>query len=351
MHLTRKVIIKAIALVCICTTIIIPSVYLISNWLNNTEIVVNEILLNITFTFVVTLSITSANLFTFRFFENKYAGHKGYWRIFLVEMFITSVNAAVIISIIVYLFYIVLGEFPKGQNEKVAALFFENIIVALIVNAIACGLAEAYIIFRRWKETLILTERLQREKAESQYIALKSQVNPHFLFNSLNTLSSLIRTSPDKAIGFVDKFSKIYRYVLDSSDKMLITVRQELDFINSYIFLQKIRFGDAINIDIQIESEYMNDFIPPLSLQLLVENAFKHNEASQEAPLQVKIFVENSNIVVMNNLQMKRIRPESTGIGLKNLQARYNQLCDAMPEFYTTEKQYIAKIPLIKDEQ
>ena len=139
--------------------------------------------------------------------------------------------------------------------------------------------------------------------------------------------------------------------MLDSSDKILITVRQELDFINSYIFLQKIRFGDAINIDIQIESEYLNDFIPPLSLQLLVENAFKHNEASEDAPLHVKIFIENSNIVVMNNLQMKRIRPESSGIGLKNLQARYNQVCDTMPEFYATEKQYIAKIPLIKDEQ
>jgi len=166
----------------------------------------------------------------------------------------------------------------------------------------------------------------------------------------LNALVSLIPQSPEKAVEFVNKFSKIYRYVLDVKDKIVCEIKDELDFADSYCFLQKIRFGESLMIDKHIDSNYLNHFLPPLSLQLLVENAIKHNEISKTNPLEIKIYTQNDFVFVENTLKPKAVKNESTGIGIKNLTDRYAHLSDKIPEFYIKNNIYIAKIPIITEE-
>lgn len=339
---------NAFLIVCIGITIIIPGIYQISNYLNGTETKPNQLVLNIIFTLSACASITLANILVFRFFTNRYKNIKHYARIFFYEFLISTINAIVIMALIVYVFYIANKGLPDGE-DSIGAILFENIVVAVIVNTIVCGFAETYILFKHWKKTIIESERLRREKAESQYLALKNQVNPHFLFNSLNSLSSLIRISPDKAIEFVDKFSKIYRYVLDSTDKMLIELREEINFLQSYIYLQKIRFGDNLEINLNIDARHLDEYIPPLAIQMLVENALKHNEVSTEFPLKINLEIEDNYLIISNNLQLKHGIEDSTGIGLKNLEARYELFTEQKPIFYATTDKYFAKIPLIKD--
>ncbi len=184
---------------------------------------------------------------------------------------------------------------------------------------------------------------------ESKYAVLKNQVNPHFLFNSLNSLNSLIRISPEKAIEFVDKFSKIYRYVLDVNDKMVVELYEEVDFLQSYYFLQKIRFGVNLKIEVNIDAKKLNDFILPLSIQMLLENAIKHNEISMEKPLTISISADEDYLIISNNLQRKNVFEHSNGIGLANLKERYKHFTDAEPMFYYTDNSYIAKIPIIHE--
>lgn len=184
---------------------------------------------------------------------------------------------------------------------------------------------------------------------ESQYAALKDQLNPHFLFNSLNSLNSLIRLSPQKAIEFVENFSQIYRYVLDMHDKMVVDLQTELEFVNAYYFLQKIRYGDALELEIRLQPVKNEYFLLPLSVQLLIENCIKHNELSLERPLKIVLEKKDNYLVIRNNLQKKIVWENHTGIGQKNLLERYKHFTDEKPLFYIAENEYWALIPLLKE--
>lgn len=191
---------------------------------------------------------------------------------------------------------------------------------------------------------------LENENVIAQYEALKNQVNPHFLFNSLNVLSSLIRLDDKKALRFIEEFADIYRYVLDANDKTLVEAEKELAFVRSYIFLQQLRYGKNLVIEpehLQCEKDI---YVVPLSVQILVENAIKHNEISAEYPLKIKISVENDYIVVTNTVRKLNYKPESNGIGLKNLSERYALLTSMETSFFIQGDEFIAKIPLIKSE-
>jgi two-component system, LytTR family, sensor kinase len=335
-------------IICAAVTLIVPIIYYIDSSLAGKPTKFSTWMMGFLFTFMVTVLISIANLSVFKYFNDRYLNHKKYVKLFILELIICSINSAIIMAFVVLFFYFVFGEVPDG-SENLKSVLYENVVVAVVINAIICGFAEIYVLFRQWKQTTLVSERLRREKAESQYAALKNQVNPHFLFNSLNTLSSLIRVSPDKAIEFVDKFSKIYRYVLESTDKMVIELRDEVTFIQSYIYLQKIRFGENLNVELNIDVKYFNYYIPPLSIQMLIENALKHNEVSTDYPLKINIEIESEYLIISNNLQLKKGLEESTGIGLKNLEARYDLITELKPVFIATSDKYIAKIPLLKD--
>ena len=189
-----------------------------------------------------------------------------------------------------------------------------------------------------------------KENILAQYEILKNQVNPHFLFNSMNILSSLISLNPDKAIAFTRHFSKLYRKLLELSNQHIISLEQELEFIQSYIFLQKMRFDENLQIEIAIEEEQLKSSLPPFSLQLLVENAVKHNVISIDNPLKVRIYTDNHYIRVANQLQPRGGQDQvaSTHIGLKNLKARYALITPEPVSFEQTKSQYIASLPLIQ---
>jgi sensor histidine kinase YesM len=202
--------------------------------------------------------------------------------------------------------------------------------------------------FRLWEKTVREKESLERAHLSSQLEGLRNQVNPHFLFNSLNTLNYLIPEDSEKAVRFVQQLSKVYRYVLESRDDKLIPISQELQFLDAYIFLQKERFGEKLQVSMQGLEDNHSYAIVPLTLQMLFENAIKHNIISTESPLVVELFIEGESLIVRNNLQRKNQVMDSTGVGLQNIKERYRMLLDKTVDVIVSDRYYTVVLPLIK---
>jgi PAS domain S-box-containing protein len=209
------------------------------------------------------------------------------------------------------------------------------------------------IVTDRTKELTVTNNELlkvQKENLQSQIEILKQQVNPHFLFNSLNVLSGLITVDVTKAQLFIDEFSQIYRYVLETIEKPVTSLSKEIDFMHSYLFLQQIRYGENLTFSVNIPAGLLGMLVPPLSLQVILENAIKHNIVNESKPLLIEIFSEGQFLVMKNNLQPKISAPVSTGLGLKNLVKRYALITDMEPSFKVETNHYVARIPLIDTE-
>lgn len=193
-------------------------------------------------------------------------------------------------------------------------------------------------------------EILQKEKIESQYLILKNQVNPHFLFNSFNTLITVIEDDKDTAIEYVNKLSDFFRNILSHKDQDLIFIREELELVETYIFLQQKRYGNNFTVEVSIPNDIKNEMlIPPLALQILVENCLKHNSASRETPLKVTVSVENKSfLIVRNNINPKFVKEPSTSIGLQNLKNRYKLIAQAEIIVINDQLNFTVKLPLIK---
>jgi PAS domain S-box-containing protein len=194
--------------------------------------------------------------------------------------------------------------------------------------------------------------KLQKENLQSQFDVLKQQVNPHFLFNSLNVLTSLIRLEPELAEKFTEHLAKVYRYVLENKDNELVTLDTEMNFLDAYIFLINIRFMDKVHVNIDIPDRRKNFRVIPLAMQLLIENAIKHNSMSKKSPLVINIFIDDNNFLnVVNNLQEREAHMASTGVGLKNIQNRYRLLNNTVPVFEKTDSHFRALIPLVEEQK
>ncbi len=201
-----------------------------------------------------------------------------------------------------------------------------------------------------WRKAALDMAELKKEQMATKYESLKNQVNPHFLFNSLNALTNLVYEDQDQAAKFIRQLSKVYRYVLDTRSQELVPMSTEMAFIDSYIFLQKIRFEDKLIMNIDVAG-YEESMLPPIAIQMLLENAIKHNTIAEEEPLTIDIFIEDdSYIVVKNNLQKKTIPIEaSSGMGLANIRSRYEFLTQSAVEIRETADEFIVKLPLIKN--
>jgi len=192
-------------------------------------------------------------------------------------------------------------------------------------------------------------EQLMRQNAESQLEILKNQVKPHFLFNSLNTVISIIPDEPDKAIDYIQRLSKVYRYILEIKDNKLIPIRDELDCINDYVYMLQVRFGENLRFELNEEGLDDRSHVVPLSLQILVENAVKHNIISNKKPLVIKIKKGLAeNLLISNNVQVKNQKMPSTGTGLSNIKSRYEILTDKNVEITQTERNFTVSIPLLE---
>mgnify|MGYP002139780965 CR=1 FL=1 len=193
-------------------------------------------------------------------------------------------------------------------------------------------------------------QAIQKEKIESQYEILKSQVNPHFLFNSFNTLITVIEDDKKVAVEYVNKLSDFFRNLLAYKDKDLISIHEELELVANYIFLQQKRYGTNFKVVIDLPSLLQEQYlIPPLGIQILLENCLKHNAVSRETPLLVEVYQEDYKfLIVKNNINAKMIKDPSTGIGLQNLKNRYRLLNDSVIEVTAENGLFIVKLPLIK---
>jgi LytS/YehU family sensor histidine kinase len=199
----------------------------------------------------------------------------------------------------------------------------------------------------QWKQSAVDAERYQKESVAATYESLKSQVNPHFLFNSLNVLTSLVYKDQDKAALFIKKMSEVYRYVLDTRDKEVVDLSEELAFTDSYIHLQQIRFGDNLRINNQISNKQGK--VVPLAIQMLIENAIKHNEVSGEHPLEIRLAQTNGYISVTNTVQLKSAPLEShSGVGLENIRKRYEFLSVNKVIVEEGDGKFEVKIPLLQ---
>jgi hypothetical protein len=201
--------------------------------------------------------------------------------------------------------------------------------------------------FYNWREEQLKNERVLKESAQVRFDALKNQLNPHFLFNSLASLNSLIYENQELASLFVQQLSRVYRYVLQSKDKELVSVAVEMDFIQNYISLLKTRHNGALEIDLDVPKDKLDAQIVPVTLQIMIENAIKHNSTTVESPLRIRIYTEGENLVVCNNLQRRLRVDHSNKMGLANLQALYAFLSPVPVTVRETEHEFCVLIPLL----
>jgi hypothetical protein len=282
---------------------------------------------------------------------NRYLDRRIDWAKYPTRRLVVGVSAILGYSLLAimlnnYWFYVLyLGNsFSQVLNNGMLSYaVVQSMVFTLVISLFLHGRA----FFIAWRQSAVNEERLRAEIFSTRYEALRNQVNPHFLFNSLNVLTSLVYKNQDLAATFIKKLSDVYRYVLDTGRHDLVPLEQELAFIQDYVFLLKIRFEESLLLEINLEPG-LNAEIPPLALQLLVENAIKHNMISEDDPLRIEIVQENDYLVVRNTLQTRKTTASGTGIGLKNIVARYELLTSKPVSIESEGPFFTVKLPLLK---
>ncbi len=258
----------------------------------------------------------------------------------ITNLFYTILVLIALISVINYFKF----GFFELFNPKLREVFIPAIVTTFII--IIIDITNQF--FKSWKSSLIEVEKYKTESANAQLQNLKNQLNPHFLFNNLSVLTSLVYKNQDKAADFINELAKVYRYVLDTKNSELVPLQEELDFINHYIFLQKIRFEDSISFEIKIEESKKSAYLLPMCLQMLVENTIQHNETSQANPLKVLIYTDNDSLVIENPILSRSDISESTKTGIKNIKQRYSFFTDKKVIVSNNGKIFKVILPLIQ---
>ena len=237
------------------------------------------------------------------------------------------------------------------ENQSLSIFFNEerasNYIVASVFTFVVLLIVHFIYLYKWYQENKLKEQKVIAGNASAKFESLKNQIDPHFLFNSLNVLSSLIEENPDNAQRFTTSLSKIYRYVLEQKDKELVLVEEELAFAKTYMNLLKMRFENSISYELPSEYDNSEARVVPLSLQLLLENTIKHNSASEQKPLHIKIYVENNYLVIQNNLQKKEVLQERNGEGLQNIVARYALISERKVLIDENESDFKVFIPIL----
>lgn len=264
----------------------------------------------------------------------------------------------IVIGFIGSIFVTILGIFFIRFSIKVLIEgssidhFFENenkahYLVSLIITIIVSIVFHLIYFYKAYQENKVKEQKIIAGTASAQFESLKNQIDPHFLFNSLNVLSSLIEENPESAQKFTTSLSKIYRYVLEQKDKELVSVAEELQFAKTYMNLLKMRFENSITFEIPEGFDNEEAKVVPLSLQLLLENCIKHNIVSEAKPLHIKISIENNQLVVTNNLQKKEVLSDRKGVGLQNILNRYAILTKRNVLVEENEKEFKIFLPIL----
>ena len=230
--------------------------------------------------------------------------------------------------------------------------FTKSFITLIVMNIFLTFLEEGVSRFEQYKATVRETEELKKEYMQSQLLGLKSQVNPHFLFNGLNTLSSLINENPQQAEKFLDEMSKVYRYLLKSNEEQLVSLRTELSFISSYFYLLKARYGEGIELSIDVSDDELGRLIPPLTLQIIFENTLNQNSISKTQPLKIDIRLsEDKWLQITNNHQPRMNSLDISSKGLENISNKFLLLGQQPMHITGRAKERIIRLPLIANPQ
>lgn len=295
---------------------------------------------------VVVLCIWELNRFTDLIIDKRYRVRR--FRIHpLIVLFLASqVNALMAACAGLLVLYAVMGMAPAWNPDHVKLVAAFAFRVNLFLNCIHA----IYFFMEKFKNAEIKAEQFKKASIEAQFEALRSQINPHFLFNCLNALSNLVYKDADTSAKFIAQLSQVYRYLLYSQERKIVSLQEELDFTDAYLYLLKIRFGENIFIRKNIQTDVDKFHIAPATLQMLVENAIKHNVVSGKAPLKIEISSLNGSITVVNNLQEKPVKDPSAYVGLRNIKKRYEFLSSKPVEIRKTANEFIVKVPLVRIE-
>ncbi|GAB4036059.1 sensor histidine kinase [Spirosoma gilvum] len=243
-------------------------------------------------------------------------------------------------------FYQQIGLWHSAQLFEFKPYFF-NTLVSVVGTVQIAAVYEGIYLYQRWRISYDEAQELKKVNLQSQLDSLKTQINPHFLFNNLNSLSSLITSDAQQAEQFLDELSSVYRYLLRQNDRDLCPLSDEIQFINAYFHLLKTRFGDGIFMEMDVDERSLICLIPPLTLQLLVENAIKHNIISVGQPLTIRLYTQQENLYVENNLQVKKVAVASNQVGLQNIMMKYKLLDHPSVTVYQDETTFRVGIPLL----
>ena len=293
---------------------------------------------------ILTISIWEGNLFIDRKLNKKLPWVQKPLKRFFVQFPIGILFSALTIYAGMLVYNTFFCQLPEQFRST---LFSLSIVIGTLFSIILLGFEISFQFFNHWKNSLIEIEKYKTESIKAQLENLKNQINPHFLFNNLSVLSSLVYKDQDKAVDFINQLSKVYRYLLDNRNNELVTIEHELTFIKSYIYLLQIRFQSNIVFKIEIDSAFLNKLIPPMALQMLIENAIKHNEISNEQPLMISVKVEEDKLVTTNNLQLRTNHEPSSKTGLKNIKDRYQHFTNRKVEILESDTMFVVKLPIL----
>ena len=326
-------------------TILIFAVIQLVNVVMGSEIYFGKrLIVNFLFTMMYTFSLYAANMFLFwkldSYFEDKFSvkrltlGFIGSFLVSLVVIFLMHVFEVVVYNKNSFDYFLA-NEKPSSYLGSIIITFF----VTLSIYTIS--------FYKAYNENKVKEQKIIAGTANAKFESLKNQIDPHFLFNSLNVLSSLIEENPDNAQRFTISLSKIYRYVLEQKDKELVSLEEELAFAKTYMNLLKMRFENSLFYELPTTAINSEAKVVPLSLQLLLENTVKHNVVSEQRPLHIRIYVEGDYLAVQNDYQKKEVLQERQGVGLQNIVNRYGIITNRKVLIAQNEKTFTVKIPIL----
>ncbi len=318
--------------------LVIHGVYVVSGLSANVTDAPVHILHSIVSTTMLWLGCQGITMYLWRKFP---------WEHYPIKHLIILVLSIALWVLLVGLFFIALQTYlPLGpQGTKVEIEWGSNYFIALLISLFITSIYESVFFYKQWKFNFSKSAKLEKDNIEAKYETLKSQINPHFLFNSLNSLSLMVDENPE-AVHYIQNLSDFLRYGLKSRDRELVLMRNEVAMLEKYLALQKARFRNNLEVKVEVDEKFYHYALPPLVLQMLVENCIKHNVISKDKPLTISVMATREQVVVENNLQTKEVET-STGQGLRNITDRYAFFTTLPVNIIKSESHFRVEIPLL----
>lgn len=313
--------------------------------ISNANYTVATLVMHYLFFIATAYTIWRGNIFILNFVRKKIQWRNNqYYNIILLHIFFNIIFSGASSFLL-----LVLWKYFSNETYKNFEPVVYTSLIIIIFSIIITNLYEIIFLYGERESNTIKTEQLNVSKIKAELEALKNQIDPHFIFNALNTLSYLIVSNPYNAKLYTGTLANVYRYILSNKEKDFVLLKEEIEFLSNYFFLLKIRFSNSINLQVEINHLETQEFlIPPISLQILLENAIKHNDFSEQKPLTISVSVKANHVIVRNIMQPKSYPIRSTKTGLDNLNERYDHLMKKHITIYNNETHFIIKLPLLK---